>query len=125
MCAINNDIVGRKSELLLARDMIQPQDGYATYQGKRYILVDRRARRIAPSERFPAATRILNAVEENAEPTSPCYYPMTLLLFSVDWKRGGEALYAVDNGEYDSVMCEQKGPLTPHVGRNGRRCHDE
>lgn len=110
---------------LLAKDMIHSRDGYATFQGKRYILVDRRAMRIDPSECFPRATRIINAVYENAESTSPCYYPMTLLLLSAKWKRGEEALYAMDNGEYDSVMCEQKGPLTPHVGRNGCRCHDE
>ena len=125
MYAIN----GGKRELghdsLLAKDMIHPRDGYATFQGKRYILVNRRAMRIVPSEHFPRATRIINAVYENAESTSPCYYPMTLLLLSAKWKRGGEALYAMDNGEYDSVMCEQKGPLTPHVGRNGCRCHDE
>lgn len=125
MCAMNDDKTERNHELLLAKDMICPRDGYATFQGKRYILVDRRARRVVPSEHFPRATRILNAVDENAEPTSPCYYPMTLLLLSSGWKRGGEALYALDNGEYDSVMCEQKGPLTPHVGRNGCRCHDE
>lgn len=110
---------------LLAKDMIQSRDGYATFQGKRYILVDRRAMRIIPSERFPRAKRIINAVYENAESTSPCYYPMTLLLLSAKWKRGEEALYAMDNGEYDSVMCEQKGLLTPHVGRNGCHCHDE
>ena len=110
---------------LLAKEMIHPRDGYATFQGKRYILVDRRAMRIVHSQHFPKATRIINAVYENAESTSPCYYPMTLLFLSAKWKRGGEALYVMDNGEYDSVMCEQKGPLTPHVGRNGCRCHDE
>ena len=125
MCAIDGD--KRKLEYVshLAKDEIPSRDGHATFQGKRYILVDRRTMRIVPSEQFPKATRIVNAVYENAEETTPCYYPMTLLLLSAGWKRGGEALYAMDNGEYDSVMCEQKGPLTPHVGRNGCRCHDE
>lgn len=125
MCAIDDDKRALASYSRLAKDAIHAQDGHATFLGRRYILVDRRAMRIVPSERFPKATRIINAVYENAEETTPCYYPMTLLLLSAGWKRGGEALYAMDNGEYDSVMCEQKGPLTPHVGRNGCLCHDE
>ena len=125
MCAIDGGKRESAYYLRLAKDAIRARDGHAVFQGKRYILVDRRAMRIAPPERFPKATRIINAVYENAEETTPCYYPMTLLLLSAGWKRGGEALYAMDNGEYDSVMCEQKGPLTPHVGRNGCRCHDE
>jgi hypothetical protein len=49
---------------------------------------------------------------------------MTLLRVPNNWKRGGEALEAIPNGEYDYFMREQKGVITAPRGYRGRRCHD-
>ena len=46
------------------------------------------------------------------------YFPMTLVRVPKNWKRGGEALEIIPNGEYDYFMCEQKGIFTaPRVLR--------
>lgn len=109
---------------MLAKDYLESRDGYATYKGKRYILVNGRAMRDV--EIFPnfIAKRVINAVEENEE-CKACYYNMTLLFLSDGWKRGGEACYALPNGDYDAEMDEQNGIYTRRMGRNGARCHDE
>ena len=93
--------------------------GVATFRGRTYYLVDRRGFRHPQT-----GERMMNAVAEDAWEPSPGYLAMTLLLLPRRWKRGGEALDALPNGEYDWIMQEQRGLVTPPCGRNGARCHD-
>ena len=103
----------------IAKDWIKAKDGYATKDGATYILVDRNT---IPDPMGQG--RAINGVAENAIQTSPGYFPMTLLRLPKGWKRGGEVSAAIPNGEYDWIMCEQKGYLTPPRGYCGARCHD-
>jgi len=106
-------------EPTLAKSVISPRQGFATYKGRRYLLVSRRAfRNVRTGERF------INAVGEDAIDCAG-YLPMMLLRIGKDWKPGGEALDLEPNGEYDWIMREQKGYLTPHMTYGGGRCHDE
>lgn len=113
-----------KTELKLpkpsvAKDVLPERQGYATCQGKRYVLVSRTALRNSRT-----GERVINAVDEAAE-DNVGYLPMTLLHVGKTWKRGGEADWGEPNGEYDWIMGEQKGWLTPHMTYGGGRCHDE
>lgn len=98
---------------------IKPRDGIATYKGTVYYLVDRYTMRDEQTGR-----RMINAVAEKASELDVGYFPMTLLIVDDKWKRGGEALEAIPNGDYDWIMREQKGYLTPPRGYCGSRCHD-
>ncbi len=102
-----------------ARDAIKPRDGFATFDGRRYILVDAR---YLPDPRGEG--KAINAVDETATEVSPGYFPMVLVRVSKNWKRGGEALEVIPNGEYDYFMREQKGVITAPRGYCGSRCHD-
>ncbi len=102
-----------------AREEIKPKDGVATFRGRRFILVDAY---YLPDPRGEG--KAINAVEETATQTTPGYFPMTLVRVPKNWKRGGEALEIIPNGEYDYFMCEQKGIFTAPRGYRGRRCHD-
>lgn len=102
-----------------AKDIIKPKDGIATFNGEVFYLVDKRAMIDKTS-----GQRIINAVSENAHQLDPGYLPMTLLVLSDTWKCGDEVLAAIPNGDYDWIMREQKGYLTPPRGYCGRRCHD-
>ena len=79
-----------------ARDAIKPRDGFATLEGRRYILVDAR---YLPDPRGEG--KAINAVEETATQVSPGYFPMVLVRVPKNWKRGEEALEVIPNGEYD------------------------
>ena len=103
-----------------AKTVISPRQGFATCDGKRFLLASKMALRNTRT-----GERVINAVEENAVETSPGYFPMVLLHIDNGWKRGGEARWYEPNGEYDSVMREQKGFLTPPMGYTGHLCHDE
>lgn len=95
------------------------RDGVAVFGGRRYYLVDRRGFRHPQT-----GERMVNAVAEDAWELSPGYLAMTLLVLPRRWKRGGEARDALPNGEYDWIMQEQRGLVTPPCGRGGARCHD-
>lgn len=102
-----------------AKALIPAKNGLATFNGTTYILVDR----YTLSD--PLGTgRAINAVDENTTQISPGYLPMTLLRLPKNWKRGSEVCDAIPNGEYDFIMCEQKGTLTAPRGFCGARCHD-
>lgn len=101
-----------------AKELITPRDGIATFRGKTFYLVD------AYTMPGPGDLRLINAVDEDASEIDAGYLPMTLLALPSGWKRGEEVKSAVPNGEYDWIMCEQKGFLTPPRGYRGRRCHD-
>ncbi len=102
-----------------AKTLLQCDDGVATKDGTTYILLDRRTF----ADPFGDG-RAINGVDENAMQVSAGYFPMTLLRLPKNWKRGGEVLAALPNGEYDWIMREQKGRLTPPRGYCGARCHD-
>lgn len=103
----------------IAKDVISPRDGLATFKGRKFILVD--------AYYLPdpmGVGKSINAVEEMSTETSPGYFPMVLVRVPNRWKRGGEALEGIPNGEYDYFMCEQKGVITAPRGYRGRCCHD-
>ena len=102
-----------------AKKEISQRDGTATFQGRTYILVDAW---FLPDPRGEG--KAINAVDAEAVSTEPGYFPMTLLRVPNNWKRGGEALEAIPNGEYDYFMREQKGVITAPRGYRGRHCHD-
>ena len=101
------------------KETIKPRDGFATFKGRRFILVDAY---YLPDPRGEG--KAINAVEETAIEVSAGYFPMTLVRVPKKWKRGEEAIEVIPNGEYDYFMCEQKGVLTAPRGYRGRRCHD-
>ena len=101
-------------------EYIKPRNGVATFKGETYILVDR----IAAVKDEKTGCRGVNAVAINAASQSPGYFDMTLMVLPRHWKSGEEALDAIPNGEYDWIMREQKGVLTPPRGYCGTRCHD-
>lgn len=101
-----------------AKDLIKPKDGVAVHQGSIYYLVDALPR---PGR---DGTRVVNAVLQDSAEICPGYFPMTLLTLPPGWSSGKEVLAAVPNGEYDWIMREQKGVLTPPRGYRGRACHD-
>lgn len=102
-----------------ARTLLKCNDGKATKDGTTYILVDRRTMCDPLGD-----GRAINGVAEDAVQVCAGYFPMTLLRLPRNWKRGGEVLEAIPNGEYDWIMREQKGVITPPAGYCGARCHD-
>ena len=102
-----------------AKDAVSPKDGLATFEGRKFILVDAC---YLPDPR--GVGKSINAVEETATETTPGYFPRVLVRVSKSWKRGGEALEVIPNGEYAYFMREQNGVITAPRGYRGRRCHD-
>lgn len=107
-------------EITIAKDVLSKRNGMATCKGVNYILVSRCALRNTKT-----GERVINGVAEDVAESDAGYFPMTLLHIADSWKRGGEAIACESNGEFDYIMREQKGYLTPHMTTNGARCHDE
>ena len=62
-----------------AKDAIKPRDGFATFEGRRYILVDAR---YLPDPKEEGKS--INAVAETATEVSPGYFPMVLRSFRME-----------------------------------------
>lgn len=108
------------TSLLRAKRVISPRKGIATFNGKIYYLVDKCVLRNKKT-----GVRAVNAVCEDAIEISAGFFPMSLLYVEEDWVPGCEAISMEANGEFDYIMQEQLGILTPQCGPGGHQCHSK